>query len=633
MLSSRQIQELVDYSKSRGEFLSSAEVARRHGISQRTLRNDLIAICNHISDHGAVLESVPSKGTRLVVVRQVAFQKELQSLLGGSGNSSNDRPARIVHILRRLTNTKGYIPIQRLANEMFVARSTLAADLKSTREIVERYGLAIETKIHQGIRLVGDEANIRQCIIKENVNIPIDALAFAQNTEHLSLEYQTLSRILTEQLIKHRITVSDYVFQTIIVHLEISLNRMNNGYCVQDNQDLDHTYSHPLEVAREIIRECCRTYRLGYHEGEAVLLAINLQGKRELEGQEYVSEEISRFIFQTLGKIRNQFRVDLTNDMNLRISLALHTLPLITRAENGMQLENSITFDIKQKFVLAFDVASFYAQELWHEFGIQLTDDEISFLALHFSVSLERHSHIEDPKRVLVISSDRKSTTILIQQKLKQWFPNMIEAIDIINARQIDTVDFDKYDAVLTPDKSLAKKTGAIPIDFFLSDDEYNKVKLAISGFSKPEDLMDVFDRDMFYVGPIASKEEAFRIVTDNAQRVFPQDTSIYDAICAHEAFTNSYMGNLVAMPHPNNPITDRTFISVAVATNEVDWGIHSGAGVRLIMLVCVERDNPAAYSIWHCLSTLVADAANVERLMKNPTYETLLDVVHDSYC
>lgn len=50
--------------------------------------------------------------------------------------------------------------------------------------------------------------------------------------------------------------------------------------------------------------------------------------------------------------------------MSLRIALALHTLPLIPRMRLNMQLTNLMTFEIKQKYIIAFNVATLYAEEL-----------------------------------------------------------------------------------------------------------------------------------------------------------------------------------------------------------------------------------------------------------------------------
>lgn len=583
VLSNRQVLLLSDYLAAQGEFVPSAELAEKRAISTRTLRTDNKAIREYISNYGATLESVASKGTRLIVDNRSKFDKKMRDLLGGNTRHTafNERSSRVLHILFRLSRTKGYLDTKRLATEMFVSRSTFTEDLRAAREVIERYDhLRIETKQGSGIRLVGDEQAIRECIIKQNITQQVDStIALAQGTEFVSYEYLSLGRIVTECLIEHHFTVSDFMFQTILVHLGVSLDRMRCNHYIENTQELASTYHHAYEIASEILQQCCKLYKLRFSVDEARILAINLQGKRELESDEYVTKEVNDFIYKTLVAIRDEYGFDLTTDMSLRISLALHVVPLLERAAYNMQLDNSIMYEVKQQYVLAFDLASKFAQELQKTFGARLTEGEVSYIAMHFSVALGSRTDTQDQKSILLISPERKSNTVLIQQKLMQWFPNTISCIDIIGAKQIDTTNIDAYDAVFTTDKSLTSRTGAIPIDFFLSDKDYNKIKLAISGFSRPEDLIEVFDRKMFHVGHIESKEEAFRIVAANAEQVHPQNTGLFEAISNHEQFTNSYFGHLVAMPHPNTPVTSSTFVSVAVSDAAIDWGGGQGSG------------------------------------------------------
>jgi lichenan operon transcriptional antiterminator len=633
MLSQRQLKLLSVYQESNGDYLRSTDLANRLGVTSRTIRSDNKAISEFISVHGAELESVPSKGTRLLVTNNAQFSNEMRRLVSSSSRHAafNERSTRAIYILYVLSHTKDYVPRSRLENKMFVSPSTLSGDLNEVKRIIRPYSLNIESKPSCGIRLRGTEANIRRCIIMENVlQLPESTSSLMKESEATSVEFLSLNHIVTECLIKHEFKVSDYAFQTIIVHLSVSLGRMRDGHYVESEGCLDPAYQHALEIAEEILEKCCKLYKLEYSEAEAQLIAINLQGKREIDSNDYVSKEINDFVYQALLKIREEYSIDLTTDMSLRLSLALHVVPLLTRARFGMQLNNDIIYDVKQLYVLAFDIASTFAQRIQEEYKVKLAEGEVSYIAMRFCVALENHSNTDEAKSVLLISPERKSDTILIQQKLMQWFPTSIGTIDIISARQIDETEIDAYDAVFTTDPSLTAQTGAIPINFFLSDNDYSKIKLAINGYSKPEDLIEIFSPDMFFAGHIEDKEDAFRIVAGNAENHFPQEEGVLEAIQAHERYTNSYFGNLVAMPHPNIPMTDQTFISVAVSDKPLDW--DENAKVRLVMMVCLEKENPAAYTVWQYLSMLITNSRYVDRIIAEPTYENLMSVIRDAY-
>ena len=49
-------------------------------------------------------------------------------------------------------------------------------------------------------------------------------------------------------------------------------------------------------------------------------------------------------------------------------------------------------------------------------------------------------------------------------------------------------------------------------------------------------------------------------------------------------------------------------------------------------MMVCLEKDNPAAYALWHYLSLLITNRKLVDEIVKNPRYETLLAAIIQAY-
>lgn len=61
---------------------------------------------------------------------------------------------------------------------------------------------------------------------------------------------------------------------------------------------------------------------------------------------------------QALIEIKDKFKVDFTQKINLRISLALHIMSLITRVEYDIQNENVMLENIHESSPLAFDMTA-----------------------------------------------------------------------------------------------------------------------------------------------------------------------------------------------------------------------------------------------------------------------------------
>lgn len=439
-----------------------------------------------------------------------------------------------------------------------------------------------------------------------------------------------IRNLLTDVFINSHFVISDVVFQNLVVHVVTSIKRMKNHHYISSNMvSLDESYNHVKMIADEIMKNVCRKYNLEFSQTESNLLAMNIQGKREISSSTYISDELNRFIYENLNIIREKFDVNLTDDMNLRISLALHTYPLIARIRSNMQLKNSMAYEIKQNFILSFDIASAFAYELYKKYGVKVIDDEISFLALHFESAIKSRKG-DDTHKILLISSEKKSNTILIRQKLSLWFSNKIAVMDIINPSLVTKDVYKEYDVVLSTEEDIAKKHNAIRINFFPTDQDFSKISLAMDGYRTPEDILEKFNRKIFIQTDSITKSEAIHLLCEKACLAQLADSSLYDEIIKHENVVNTYFGHNLAVPHPESLVTDMSFVAVLCSKKPIDW--EDGKNVRLVFLVSIGRNNPKAYSLWGYLSTLISNEDVIERIIKASDYDSMIRILYNLY-
>lgn len=632
MLTRRQSEILIDYYTCQDRYLSGAEIADDHGVSLRTVQNDVARLRKGLEGSGARLESINSKGTRLVIDDEVAFSGYFATVRSeymhnyGFGNQQ----ARINHIMRTLLDAADYVKSGSLANEMYESRSQFNTDLGRVKAIFADYRIEIVSKPAHGIRVQGNERDIRECIIKENLDAGWDISSSKSPKAIIGEPEMTLIKnIVTEKLIASQLTVSDVVFQNLVVHIMTSIRRIRLGHCVENDIELGEAYQHIVEVASDIMRQCCRVFGIEYSQGEADLLALNIQGKREYSSEKYVSREINDFVFETLSVIKSSFGIDFMNDMSLRIALALHTLPLITRMRLNMQLTNLMTFEIKQRYIMAFNIATLYAEELSRHYGIRLSDDETSYIALHFGVAMNRNT--QGSRKVLLVSPEKKSNTILLRQKFDQWFGTDIKSFDIVNPSVVTSEVLGRYDAVFSTDAVLAEKIGAVFVSFFPQDDDYRRIQLALNGFRSLNDLIGKFDGDLFFASDLDTKSEAIDLLCSAAERRFDLDGHFRSCVLEHEESASSYFGNRIAVLHPGAPATEDTFVGVCINSRSIPW-CDEDERVRLILLVSIEKDNPKAFNLWYYLSFLISSNSAVESIVRKPTRENFIQTIADLY-
>ena len=631
MLTKRQIEIFMDYYAHHDEIIKSKILADKYNISIRTIQNDIQVIRDEVEKAGAELRSISSKGHVLLIKNQALCASFADHLtLDYNSNYFFDvQASRVDYLLSTLITSHDFIKSQDLADAMYISRSRISVDLALLKEVLKKYNLSLVSKPYYGLKIEGSEINKRQCIIKENLCF---AHNFIQNEKDEPI-INEVKNIVTQILVDSHYKISDIALQNLIIHIATAIERMRSGnYLEQQSINLkdDDVFHHVLEISIKIIQSCCNKYSLPYIESEVILLALNLQGKREYDQQEYISDEINKKIYHGLQQINENYNLDLTNDLNLRISLGLHILPLLSRLKTGMLLKNIMTYTIKQKFPFAFDIASTFTYSILPEYKERLSDDEISYLALHFSVSLNQTTPVANRKDILLICSQQKSETILIQQKIKQWFNNINE-IKTVSASMVKPEIFDDYNAILTTESKVAEAyPKAMLVNYFLTDTDYQKIEMALNGFTSVKDILDKFDEDLFYYGNVKDKYEMIDILFKKAKKKLKLSDELYDSVMLHEKIASSCFGNKLAIPHPERLITDCTFIAVGIPKEEIIW--EGDTSINLVMLVSIDKNNVRAYQLWYYLSFLISNKDMLDRITKVPTYENLISIINDVY-
>lgn len=629
----REIEIFMDFYSYPNKVYKIQSIADKYQVSARTIQNDLQIIRDTIVKHGMKLLSISSKGCHLEILDNNKSESYVSYLTSEYHQSYffDEQASRVSYILQSLLTSKDYKKSADFCDEMYISKSRISSDLTYVKKILQKYQLKVSSKPYHGLYVEGLEVDKRRCLIKENLTFKQD-LRDTQHFEH-NYSYASITQVkhlVTQILMDAHYKISDLALQNLIIHIATAVGRIENkAYVEAYDTPLDPIYNHVLIIAETIMHACCATFLIPYYEGEVMLLAMNLHGKREYDQQDFISDEINDIVYQGLLKIKENYHLDFTNNLNLRISLGLHIIPLLSRLKMNMLSKNIMTYTIKQKFTFAFDLASTFANHVLAAYKERLSDDEISYLALYFSYNLDTINEIMDGKSILLISSQKKSETILIQQKVIQWFHN-IKEISVIPKSYVTSIHFDDYNVIITTEEDVAKNySRAILINYFLTETDLKKIELSLNGFTSLKDMTDKFDEDLFFTGHVKNKQEAIDILYEKAKKKGLANQELYQSILLHEQIASSYFGNDLAIPHPESLISDTTFIAVAILDEAILW---EGALVNVVFLVSIEKNNPKAYKLWYYLSFLISNTTALKKIATTPTYHNLLDVIIEVY-
>lgn len=619
MLTKRQKEMIQEFERHSPSFLTADHFVEKFQVSMRTVQSDIKKIREHLATtRYAELISVASKGSQLIIKDYTAFQVNIQQKEIISESNQSDRVRKLCVLL---LNQKRPINRQKILDQLFIASSTLNMDLKEVDKLLSNYQLSVERKRNSGIFISGNEYDKRKCLLK------LGHLDIHQGQSSMETEEsfrQEIEMVLVSVLLKHHFHISETLFQNLIVHIEMAIKRMKSGFYIGSDEFGGITdFDSEMEVSTEIFQRLAERSYFKVSQEEILNLAIYIKGKSDYENDDYISEEVNTFILHALKEINEKFDIDFRQEIDLRISLALHLMPLLTRIEYNIQNENKLLDQIKQSFPLGFDIAAYMCMLLQNTIDKKIEEGEIAYLAIYFNQYLAKYNDISGKKRILIITSLKRSESILLRQRFATWFSNEITILTLVNTHEVGFLDIEDYDVIFTTEQTeLTDKMGAILISFFPSEQEYSKIKLAIDGFNDKFEIVNLFDEALFRYGHFTNKKEVLdKICSISVSKVGDKVFQLREAVELREEIGSSYFGNGIALPHPINPILAETFVSVILLKNELDWD-SDGNKVHLVMLVAIEKNNAKVFQLWNYLAKIIQEKGFVDRVIKNPTFE-----------
>jgi lichenan operon transcriptional antiterminator len=619
VLTKRQKEMIQEFERHSPSFLTADHFVEKFQVSMRTVQSDIKKIREHLATtRYAELISVASKGSQLIIKDYTAFQVNIQQKENISESNQSDRVRKLCVLL---LNQKRPINRQKILDQLFIASSTLNMDLKEADKLLSNYQLSVERKRNSGIFISGNEYDKRKCLLK------LGHLDIHQGQSSMETEEsfrQEIEMVLVSVLLKHHFHISETLFQNLIVHIEMAIKRMKSGFYIGSDEFGGITdFDSEMEVSTEIFQRLAERSYFKVSQEEILNLAIYIKGKSDYENDDYISEEVNTFILHALKEINEKFDIDFRQEIDLRISLALHLMPLLTRIEYNIQNENKLLDQIKQSFPLGFDIAAYMCMLLQNTIDKKIEEGEIAYLAIYFNQYLAKYNDISGKKRILIITSLKRSESILLRQRFATWFSNEITILTLVNTHEVGFLDIEDYDVIFTTEQTeLTDKMGAILISFFPSEQEYSKIKLAIDGFNDKFEIVNLFDEALFRYGHFTNKKEVLdKLCSISVSKVGDKVFQLREAVELREEIGSSYFGNGIALPHPINPILAETFVSVILLKNELDWDSDRNK-VHMVMLVAIEKNNAKVFQLWNYLAKIIQEKGFVDRVIKNPTFE-----------
>ena len=631
MLSQRQIEILLEYCNHAGEYYTASWFADHFDVSLRTIQGDMKEIRAELDKETCMeLVSKTAKGSTILVKDMDEFSAYVNALYQEMTTVSLTYPvSRITKLLLLLLNAHRAIRFSYIEDKFFISRSTLLNDLKKAEEILEGFHLVL-LKGGNRIMLDGMEFNKRRCLQEQDLY-----LAHVKNDQGVMYvderQIARIKNVITEVFVEHKYHIMDADFNNLVLFVNIMLWRIGDGFYIQPNELEQVVCEGPdYELAKDLCDRLDHRFFLLITESEVRYLTVYLRSIGNNQDEGTIPPEMDEFIMHALEKLEERFGFPFADNLNLRITLALHTISLSVRIRYDMQMKNDMLDYIRTTFPLGYEIASYFGYLLTQKYGKKVTEDEVALLAVHFYSTLLEENLKKDKARVLIFSSLKNSMSILLKQTILRWFSEDIARIDIAREEDLDPDRLDDYDIFLTTEMGqMYENNLAMFINPFPEKKDYFNLKFNIDGFKDIEDVIDIFKPELFDAVRQTKKTDALELLCHKSSDFYGL-SGLEEEVFKREDIGSTFFTKDIAMAHPATPVSSDTFISVLISKKAIEWD-SDGNMVNLIMLMHIGKSNPRAFQLWEYMAKIFSDKTLVDQLTLNPTYDNFVRLVSSS--
>jgi lichenan operon transcriptional antiterminator len=640
--------------RSKNLFKSSALLASELSLSDRTVRTYLKDLKPLIENNGGTIVSKQGYGYQLQIKDRTAFNLFLieHHLFDRNEEQANCREAcqRKHHILNLLLLESQKIDIEALSEQLFISSSQLNKDILEIKHQLQPYGLTVK-KNRSLFYVEGEEKAKRHFILsyffhEESIN-------FLQHLTYLNkfsdvISFDSLTIIILDECREAKIKLSDVMMQNIVLHLSLSIKRLQSGLSIQ-NLDMPQSTKNTLEyqVAKKIINRVEKVIGFCFPKQEQMYLTLHLMSKSNVTHND-VDCELYLSVTNILIEIEQQTGYLFLNDEQLKNGVIQHLKPMIVRLQQNIKLENPLLDEIKANSPELFELVKNYLSQLPQLNQFTIHDDEWGYLTLHFLASIEKLKN-EQKTKVLIICATGLGSAQLLKNRVECEFDERIKIVATQGYYEIEPETLNKVDFIISSVDLSAQvfKVPVFHVSVFLTDDDVQKIRRYLASRNMPvserrmqipmfatkkscnhfidiEQIIDDLFADYFY--PCRQPQSKEHILDSLLDLLALNEDSNYKQQMIKQMQNRMLLGDIffsqaIVVPHPAIPVGKLSKIGVAMIPDGLFWD-DNYPQVRFVFMISPSiYQNSTLAMITKAIINLIDDLAMQSKLLKTHNY------------
>ena len=461
------------------QTISIQDLAEMFKVSSRTIRYDIEQINDYLKENHLQPLNLGKQG---VINTQADITKARESLSEeGFYSFKLSREERVCFSAVMMICSDDYITLSEIADQLFVSRSTIIQDLEHIKSLFRERHLYVLSHSNKGLLLEGREIDKRNLLIdmiqSENSIFKVEPI-FQHLTQCLSKnlkidleDISMIEKIINEAEHIYGRFLTDQSFVQLRNYFQLSLYRLRKAHYVEYGDDKNSKW----DMAKGMIDQIQQFIVKEIPDTEIYYVASVLNRmkyiKKTTSNKEIVKMQVITRNF--IEKISKDIHRNLQGDYIFYENLINHLESTFSTLGDRFAI-NSVVDEVLQRYPEVKQATERNVYVFEEYVGRKLSEEEIAYIVVHICAAIERNKNETVRYSVVLVCNGGIGTSQLLLARLEKFFH--LDVIDIIPAHDIENMNMDDVDAVISTISLEGKGIEYIQVDPLLTDEDCIRV-------------------------------------------------------------------------------------------------------------------------------------------------------------
>ncbi|RXK17374.1 PRD domain-containing protein [Macrococcus sp. DPC7161] len=476
--------------------------------------------------------------------------------------------------------------IDDIADELFLSKASTVKVIQSLKSELGPFQVDINGITNVGILLHGEEYQIRKAVIE----------IFPEIIANHSISEEVMHCI---KEVEKKYHLESTTIENLLNAIKVTEMRMASGHFITNALQVDPFVYHSdyFNDFREVLNIWKSTFEKEDLIQELMLVVLQLIGRRATimdQLNKTKQNEVIDIIIQETIKDINYFYQIKIDDALFSHDIKLHLIQMINRLIFKIELKDNTIQNIQFKYPFAYELSKVLADQIKKQTEVDVPENELSFIALYFSVYLEEIDRaLKSIEKVAVITDQGLSTTKLITSYLKNIFTTNTQ-IDVFPQDALTKSLVDQYKLVVSSVQVHQMFNKVVYIDDIL---DQALLKSKIEQFLIYKDVNNKKYNNHSTILSHLSPDDFYLVESDNYETVI---NTLCDELINEGHVNETFKSKLISKENERStingaigfPHTDYDGNALLVKIALIPSSIKCGQNLKMVILIGIPNQN-----------------------------------------